>query len=94
MSADNWTYCPKCQETARKRAKSVNDRVVSDYGKVSIEKYAALVNEANNPPKLKQTLREDYEVGIHDGEFSISYSASCSVCKFQFEYDKTEEIGR
>lgn len=94
MSADNWTYCPKCQEIARKKTEQLRVRVETDYGKIPPDNYIKLLDQFNNPPKLKQTLREDYEVGIHDGVFSISYGASCDVCKFKFEYDKTEEIGR
>ena len=92
MSADNWTYCPKCQEMARKRAEKLNEQIASSYGKVSIENYTALAKEANNPPKLEETLREDYEVGIYGGEFTVSYTASCNVCKFTFGYDFTKGV--
>ena len=39
------------------------------------------------------TLREDYDIGIdEDGEFEISYWASCEECKFQFKFDHKQKV--
>jgi len=39
------------------------------------------------------TLREDYEIGIFQGEFSVEYCGQCSECGFKFEFKHSEKIG-
>ena len=42
---------------------------------------------------LDSTLREDYEIHINsDGVFYIGYSASCKVCGFYKEFNRTENV--
>ena len=38
------------------------------------------------------TLREDYEIGIYNGEFDISYRASCTNCNYKKVFEHTENI--
>jgi len=92
VSADNWTICPKC--------KKVNDKAVEDalnlpgkiYGKVPLEEYTAALSAAKSLPKLSETLREDFEVGIYNGKFSVSYGARCTDCDFTFKHSHEEEL--
>lgn len=37
-------------------------------------------------------LREDYEIGIYDGEFFISYGGRCMVCGFEKKFNHTEKV--
>lgn len=94
MSADNWTRCPNCTKQAREQ-KEKHAQVLADaYGKVPREKYLALEKEANDRQlvQFEDTLREDYEIGIWNGEFTVSYGASCSVCNFKYEYKYEKKI--
>lgn len=90
MSADNWTLCPACNNRAN-HARSVFEKKVTDaYGRVSSDEYLRLIAILAKPYKLKETLREDYEIGITDGVFSVNYSASCK-CGFSYKYKIKEE---
>jgi hypothetical protein len=40
----------------------------------------------------KDTLREDYEIGIYEGEFFVGYSCSCGVCGFKWNYNYTKSV--
>lgn len=89
MSADNWTYCPKCQENARIKAAKAEAKLLESYGKIPINEYLKRMGEVNNPPKLEESFREDYEVGIIDGSLEISYRAWCNVCDFKWNHDES-----
>jgi hypothetical protein len=82
MSADAWRECPNC--------KVLNDKKLDAlYGTVSQSEYMAAVYELDD--RVKETLREDYEISMNeDGVLEISYSCSCTVCKFNFKYKHSE----
>lgn len=92
MSADNWTVCPKCEATHTARTLAAKEahatKLVEAYGKQSMEEYAKIVagGPALPPPFADNTLREDYEIGIREGEFSVSYGARCTACGFKFTF--------
>jgi len=85
MSADNWGECPRCTGAVKKQ-------LTEAYGKVSIEEYEKLQRDLEEVPA--NTLREDYEIGIRNEVFSVSYHASCQYpgslgragCGFQFQF--------
>jgi hypothetical protein len=77
MSADNWTKCPKC---------SNEDEIHKKYGKIPLKEFNLLLESVNT----KDILREDYEIGIYDGTFSVSYHAQCTKCDYEFSF-KTEK---
>ena len=83
MSADNWAYCPKCKVAELKKEASLDETIRQSYGKISSEKYLELLQKRQNPVGLECTLREDYNIGIYDGEFYVSYSGSCQKCDFK-----------
>ncbi len=87
MSADNWTYCPKCRAEHDTALKKEQKRVADLYGKVDVAAFdaarAALKTLEDATPE--QTLREDYEIGIYNGVFSINYGAGCE-CGFRYEF--------
>lgn len=85
MSADNWTFCPKCNETENERAAMASEAAANAYGKVSAEEYMKMLKVAKCRPQ-EQDLREDYEIGI-DGDFlKVSYCCSCNRCGFSFAH--------
>lgn len=86
MSADNWAVCPKCWEDRNREQEKLQTKVDEAYGKVTSKEYLAMLHRLENPPKLENTLREEYELGILDGEFYVRYKGSCRVCGFSYEY--------
>jgi hypothetical protein len=92
MSATNWDECPEClrswvrdKETAAQAAKEA-------YGRVPESEYHAMLEKVHNWPTLKETLREDYEVGIaSDGQFYVYYKAFCDKCGFDYEHKFQEQ---
>lgn len=50
------------------------------------------------PKCKKDTLREDYEVGIRNGVFEVNYGASCVYeghkpgCGFKYSYRRSERV--
>lgn len=93
MTADNWAYCPQCQRLAKIATDKRNETLENAYGKLAREEYLVLAEEteAANSQLPRQTLREDYEIGIDEGDFFAAYSASCSVCHFEFEFKHARE---
>jgi hypothetical protein len=91
MSADNWTYCPKCKKDNERKNAARLQEAQEAYGKIPAPDYLALVAAAEKPIPLEDTLREDYEIGINsDGVFRVSYSCSCHDCGFSFEFKREE----
>jgi hypothetical protein len=85
MSADNWAKCPRCQKALDGTVDTLTRRLADEYGKVSAAEYTDLQNRlAEAVVKANagsHTFREDYEIfGAEDGEVTVSYSGSCSVC--------------
>jgi predicted Zn-ribbon and HTH transcriptional regulator len=91
MSADNWTVCPKCQKEVDKKYAKEKQFLASQYGKISAYAFVERSNAFKNMT-LKDTLREDYEIGIYEGEFYIRYSGCCSKCGYEFKYDYKQKI--
>lgn len=92
MSADNWTQCPKCLQAYTKQREESQERIRQAYGKLPPEDYNVLILDTALAPPDDDTLREDYEIGIHKEEFFVSYSGSCNVCGFSFGYKYKQEV--
>lgn len=94
MSADNWTRCPRCLQTAYSTSASRRKAAEDAYGKVSSEEYLRFLALANEDLSINVTLREDYHVGIIAAKdiFCISYSASCKECDFTLTYSREEKL--
>jgi hypothetical protein len=92
MSADNWAICPKCKEKAKRMHVNLLNRIETDYGKVTANEYLELIEQSKQSIEEEHTLREDWEIGIWNNEFFVSYRASCSVCKFSYNFKYKEEI--
>jgi predicted Zn-ribbon and HTH transcriptional regulator len=93
MSANNWAQCPKCEKKFNESVKMAKANLKNSYGKVEAEAYI-LASQAVAAMKFddRQTLREDWELGIIDGEFYVRYSAHCDKCGFNHEFKKDEVL--
>jgi hypothetical protein len=92
VSADNWTICPACKAKAEADRASKTEKAAKAYGKVSAEEFHKFNDAAREPIKLQETMREDYELGTdEDGQFEVSYHASCQVCTFKFAFKHTQD---
>lgn len=87
MSAKNWQICPECERLAQQKSARALTKANASYGKVSAEEYRVLCIKADAQPKLEETLREDYQQGIHNGQYSVSYRGHCQECGFMFDYE-------
>ena len=93
MSADNWTTCPQCDHRKNAEVARRRGEVLAAYGTVPVEEFdktrADFEAFANEP--LKNTFREDYEIGIEGADFYVRYRGGCSECDLthKFEYDAT-----
>ena len=94
MSADNWTYCPMCKHNTEKRRLTLEKECKDKYGKVSLKEYQILQMKLKNVKNSDQdtSLREDYEIGIFEGDLIIDYKASCSVCDFKFHFKEIKSL--
>jgi len=41
---------------------------------------------------ISQPVREDYEIGIYNGEFFIHYSGVCTECDFEKHFEHSERV--
>lgn len=90
MSADAWGLCPKCQERQveeRRRALAAADEA---YGTLPSDEWMALNEAATKDADLEETLRQNYEQGIHEGEYFVAFGAACTECDFSFEFHHTQ----
>ena len=93
MSADNWSKCPKCKRKQAKSQEKSLENLKKKYGKISPEEYVQMTNKIHNSPeRLKETLREDYEIYLEDDILIIVYAASCQECDFYYEYKNELDI--
>jgi hypothetical protein len=95
MSADNWARCPKCQDKHDKEWALKVKKVESLYGKVSAEEFIKARETIREKPKLEETFREDYEIGLDkDGTFSVGYVGGCTYkgCGFKVSYSYKKEV--
>ncbi len=97
MSANNWVVCANCIARDKKfrdeRLRAAN----AAYGKVPLEEYErlraqALTSVPESNPYDDGTLREDYEIGVRDGVFRVSYRCSCEHCGFGYKFKHEERV--
>jgi len=90
MSTDNWGTCPKCGGVDSEEWERDKKKLEESYGKIPADEYldllAAFLAAFTEEPDEVETLREDYELGILDGEFYVIYHAGCTKCGFKYEF--------
>lgn len=93
MSAKNWSVCPRCKCTADGKRSELKEKIDREYGNVPREVYMRLAKEYENPPVLREAMREDYQIGVSpDGTFSVTYSCACEECGFAHEFRKEQKL--
>lgn len=98
MSANNWTFCPKCQKTKKEESIALDENVKISYGKIAVEEWLKLRDEADEfrdslDSSSDMTLREDWSIGTYNQKFSVSYSSGCSQCNYSYDYNhETKEL--
>lgn len=90
MSPTNWGQCQSCLVADENKFKMALEkyqkRLEDSYGVISSEEYHKLLKEEPGKETFVkesdcyQTVREYYSIGIHGGEFHMSYSALCDSC--------------
>lgn len=98
MSADNWAVCPKCLKKANDDLEKAREKLNKAYGIVPSIEYLKMFQETERSIEsvssyaMKAELREEYEIGIDENNFYVSYSASCQECGFKYSYQTEEKI--
>lgn len=99
MSADNWAVCPRCKLNEMNAVKALDYRVENEYGKISIDDFLVLRNEAQQRrealPKQESSFREDYEIyGAEEGTIQVEYRGSCKYCGLvtKFTYSQKMDV--
>lgn len=86
MSANNWTFCPRCLQEAKDGYNQQRERVMALYGTVPVDEFdeqrAALSEPIEEPFR---TFREDYEFWTEDGKLHWGYSGACTKCNLRVE---------
>lgn len=92
MSADNWTECPRCADEWEKRRANRDAELLAAYGHVPADEYRkrADATDKANSAQMPDELREDYEIGVRAGEFSVDYRAHCETCGYKFTYTHSQ----
>jgi len=95
MSADNWAICPNCLKKAEADLKSLQDDLNGLYGKIPpaeyMERHATMPKEVEG--ENHRTFREDYELGVYTGQFTVNYHGHCSACGLKHEFNITQALG-
>jgi hypothetical protein len=92
VSADNWTSCPACEEKHDAELLKRGAELQASYGKVSVEEFDALRRtfKAFASKRHADSFREDYEMGVHAGEFFVDYHGECQDCGFSHTFEHRE----
>ncbi len=92
MSADNWAICPKCKRLDDEKRRSFAKQIKEAYGTLPENEYLEMIGQLNDPARLEETLREDYEIGILNDYFYVSYGAHCDKCGFKHSFNHKNTI--
>lgn len=96
MGADNWAVCPRCLQNAEREKNARTEELRDAYGVLPIEEFDALRAIAEQPIDHEKllTYREDYEIGILDGDpvFFIRYRGGCKTCGLTHRVESDERL--
>lgn len=92
MIADNWAKCPNCIKIDRDQKIKMRQKIDDSYGKIDQAEYLKLVEAANHEQQFRETLREDFQIGIDPfGMFSVTFAARCDRCGFKFDFTNSKD---
>lgn len=96
MSASNWAECPQCAVNDEAKVDSMRAELAAQYGSIPAGEYLNQVRVVDAMAvaleKPATTLREDWELGIQGGVFSVTYRTCCSRCDFEKHFTHREEL--
>lgn len=98
MSANSYTYCPRCISKKRLKIEKLETALNEGYGKLPKEEWLDKIESLEDLKSEidRQTLREDYEIWMEGTEipprFSVRYSCSCENCRFKYSFTHEEVI--
>jgi len=93
MSANQWSVCPRCRQTAAEEHKAAKKRLTESYGEVDKAEYDRLQRQLENfNEKLPDTLREVWEFQLINGSLNIYYGCTCEACNFKFDFVHEEPV--
>jgi len=89
--------CPKCRKMRFQHLATSRSEAKEAYGKVSMNRFEIMLMKVerareNTGRDQDDTLQEDFEAGIKNDKFRVTYSAYCSVCGFRFKHEHTEAV--
>lgn len=90
MSAKNWSVCPRCRAAKIAEKVELATKARAAYGKIGEMSYRQMVAESEQPIDHKETLREDYDIGVWGGKFIVSYQCCCEDCGFKHHFSHEE----
>ena len=69
------------------------EQVSASYGKVPADEYLQLTKSiSKGKPQIDSTFREDYEIGVYEGKFFVSYHGECQECKLKHVFKHEQAI--
>ncbi len=94
MSAHNYTHCPRCLYRKTLEDEQMTQKLHDSYGVVAYDEYKELETKTAKALEnaVTPTFRENWEVGLFGGTFSVDYSGSCIVCGFSHEFVHEETL--
>ena len=94
MSADNWTQCPRCLKRRAMEVENKETEVGAAYGNVTVERFDQMRAELESlkTDEVDNTFREDYEIGVFDGEFFVQYKGACGTCNLRHEFKYEQDV--
>ncbi len=91
--AKNWVLCANCIARDKKFRDERLRAADAAYGKVSLEEYERLRAQSRSQGLVyDRSLQEDYEIGVRDGVFRVSYRCSCEHCGFGYKFKHEERV--
>ena len=94
MSADNWTQCPRCLKRRAMEVENKETEVGAAYGKVTVERFDQMRAELESlkTDEVDNTFREDWEIGVFNGEFFVQYKGACGTCNLRHEFKYEQDV--
>lgn len=91
MSADRWSYCPRCLEREKAETAKLDKEIEAAKAANDFDLFEALLTKRSQPRKpLSETLRQDWELGIVNRGwtgFKVSFKAHCDKCGLDYSFE-------
>lgn len=97
MSADNWTYCPRCTEKGEAQLAAHENTVNMLYGTVPVEQFdearLGLAEQITAHGNRGRTFREDYDFyGAETGVLTVDYAGECTKCGLKLKFNEQHPV--